>query len=91
MDEYSLDDKVRMISDLTANIQRSPEETGKGIKDFKKMFDRFMSLSDAEKAEFWKEAFNNPENKDACESFVKRHPECSMGAFIPKDKFADKD
>ena len=76
---------INLLSQSIDNIQSTPEEAGRGLKQFGKMLKDFNKLTHEEKARFWIEAFSDPNNKDACDSFVKRHPECSMGVFIPKE------
>jgi hypothetical protein len=73
------------LSDLIVNtIQPTPEQCAVGIKHLGKMFYEFNKLTDCEKAQFWIDAFKNPDNKDACEAFANRHPNCSFNSIIPK-------
>jgi len=84
MNDASLDETIKLISESITYTMRSPEQMGAGMKEFGKQINEFNKLSDREKAEFWINAFRNTENKDMCEEFRNRHPECSLNAFIQK-------
>lgn len=83
MNNFNINELCNLISNIPT--QCSLEEAGIGLKQFGKMLERFNKLSDYEKAQFWIDSFRNPENKEACEAFVMRHPDCNFNAFIPKE------
>lgn len=76
---------VEYISTIQTNTVSSPHVIGKSLREFCKTIESFNELSDEEKAHFWIEAFRDPNNKDACEAFAMRHPDCNLNSFVPKD------
>ena len=84
MNEVTFEELTKSISNTMKYTANTPQEAGRGLRRFGKWLEDFSQLSDEVKAQFWIDAFRNPENKDACEAFARRHPDCSMNAFIPK-------
>jgi len=83
--ELSFEELTKFISDIKTNTKATPQEMGAGFKELGKILEKFSLLSDEEKAQSLIDEFRNPENKDACEAFARRHPDCNLNAFIPKD------
>lgn len=75
---------INLLSTGINNIQRTPKETGEGLKAFSKILEDFIKLSDKEKFEYCKQFFSDKNNRDACESFEMRHPESIFNKYIPK-------
>ena len=86
MNEISFEEITKNISDVMKNTAYTPQEIGAGFKELGKILENFSQLSDKEKAQFWIDAFSNPDNKEACNTFARRHSDCSLNAFIPNEQ-----
>jgi hypothetical protein len=85
MKEFSFEELSNCMSIIQKNTCCTAQEMGIGIKKFGKILEDFNQLTNEEKARFWIDVFSNIDNKEACEEFARRHPNCSLNAFIPKD------
>jgi len=62
-------------------IQSTSEEIRTALKKFGENMKEY-TFTEEDIIEF----FSDKENKDACKSFIRRHPECIYEKYIPKDE-----
>ena len=69
-----------MKDEILVPQRSSPEEIGNAFKTFINNIRKYGLPTEEDIIKF----FSNKENKDACESFMFRHPQCPYGKYIPK-------
>ena len=73
MDNNSIDNLINSLEQQYVNIRSTPSEIGCAIKRFNKNLQKFFQLTEQQQAEFLIQALTAPENKEAVESFIRRH------------------
>lgn len=82
-----LNELIDGISTMQKYTLRSGAEVGEGLKAFAVLIERFNNLSDEEQKQFLIDGFNRMYklDKDAIESFERRHPNSWLIKHIIKE------